>query len=89
MTGFLASVDNLEDAITVSECGADIIDLKDPGSGALGGLSITEIHNVVDHLWEKSIVSATVGDLDADASLILEKIGSVADTWCWRHRSTG
>lgn len=80
MTGFLASVDNLEDAITVSECGADIIDLKDPGSGALGGLSITDIHDVVDHLWEKSIVSATVGDLDADASLILEKIESVADT---------
>ncbi len=80
MTGFLASVDNLEDAITVSQCGADIIDLKDPSRGALGGLSIDDIHNVVDHLWEKSIVSATVGDLDADVSLILDKIGNVADT---------
>lgn len=80
MTGFLASVDNLADAITVSENGADIIDLKDPKHGALGGLSIDTIHSIVDHLWEKSIVSATVGDLDADVSLILDKIGQVADT---------
>ncbi len=80
MTGFLASVDNLEDAIAVSEHGADIIDLKDPSQGALGGLTIKAIHDIVDHLWEKSIVSATVGDLDADVSLILEQIGNVADT---------
>ena len=80
MTGFLASVDNLQDAITVCENGADIIDLKDPSRGALGGLSIDAIHTIVDHLWEKSIVSATIGDLDADVSLILEKIGQVADT---------
>jgi uncharacterized protein (UPF0264 family) len=80
MTGFLASVDNLEDAIAVSELGADIIDLKDPSQGALGGLTINAIHDIVDHLWEKSIVSATVGDLDADVSLLLEQIGKVADT---------
>lgn len=80
MTGFLASVDNLEDAITVSEYGADIIDLKDPSQGALGGLTIKSIHDIVDHLWEKSIVSATVGDLDPDVSLILDSIGKVADT---------
>lgn len=80
MTGFLASVDNLQDAITVSEYGADIIDLKDPKNGALGGLAIQDIHSIVDHLWEKSIVSATVGDLEADVSLILEKIEQVADT---------
>lgn len=80
MTGFLASVDNLEDAITVSDYGADIIDLKDPSQGALGGLTIENIHTVVDHLWEKSIVSATVGDLEADVSLILDNIGKVADT---------
>ncbi len=80
MTGFLASVDNLQDAITVSKNDADIIDLKDPQQGALGGLSIEAIHRIVDHVWEKSIVSATVGDLDADVSLILDKIGQVADT---------
>ena len=80
MTGLLASVDNLQDAITVSESGADIIDLKDPNRGALGGLDINDIHTIVDHLWETSIVSATVGDLDADVELILNKIEKVADT---------
>lgn len=80
MTGFLASVDNLEDAISVSEYGADIIDLKDPHNGALGALPISIIQNIVDHLWEKSVISATVGDLEADVSIILEKIGLVADT---------
>ena len=80
MTGFLASVDNLNDAITVSEHGADIIDLKNPSEGALGGLTLEDIHTIVDHIWEKSVVSATVGDLDADLPVILNKIKQVADT---------
>ena len=80
MTGFLASVDNLQDAITVNQHGADIIDLKDPSQGALGGLNIQDIQTIVDHVWEKAIVSATVGDLEADVSLILKKIKQVADT---------
>lgn len=80
MSGLLASVDNLTDAIAVNKSGADIIDLKDPSQGALGGLGIKEIHKIVDHFWEKSVVSATVGDLDADVELILDRIGKVADT---------
>lgn len=80
MTGFLASVDNLNDALTVSEHGADIIDLKNPSEGALGGLALEDIHTIVDHIWEKSVVSATVGDLDADLPVMLNKIKQVADT---------
>jgi dihydroneopterin aldolase len=80
MTGFLASVDNLNDALTVSEHGADIIDLKNPSEGALGGLTLEDIHTIVDHIWEKSVVSATVGDLDADLPVMLNKIKQVADT---------
>lgn len=80
MTGFLASVNNLDDAILVSQHGADIIDLKEPSQGALGGLSLGEIHKVVDHLWESCVISATVGDLDADVPLILDRIEAVADT---------
>ena len=76
MSGFLASVDNLEDAITIGRLGADIIDLKDPNQGALGGLSIETIYSIVDHLWEKSIISATVGDLD----VLYSTAGSTADT---------
>ncbi|MEM7304181.1 MAG: (5-formylfuran-3-yl)methyl phosphate synthase [Pseudomonadota bacterium] len=80
MTGFLASVDNIEDAITVCNHGADIIDLKNPSQGALGGLTLNDIHTIVDHIWEKSIVSATIGDIEADLPLILKKIQQVADT---------
>lgn len=80
MTGFLASVNNLEDAILVNQHGADIIDLKEPSQGALGGLDLHQIHAVVDHLWESCVVSATVGDLDADVPLILDRIEAVADT---------
>ena len=80
MTGFLASVNNLRDAISVNQHGADMIDLKDPARGALGGLDIAIIHSIVDHLWEKSLVSATVGDLQADIGLILAKIQQVADS---------
>jgi len=80
MSGFLASVDNLEDAIKVNQLGADIIDLKDPKQGALGGLNCKLITEVVDQLWESAVVSATVGDLDADVSLILDRIQAVADT---------
>lgn len=80
MSGFLASVDNLSDAIIVKQNGADIIDLKQPSQGALGALSTSTIQSIVDHLWESSIVSATVGDLDADISLILDRIQAVADT---------
>ena len=80
MNGFLASVNNLQDAIVVSQNGADIIDLKEPSQGALGGLSTHTIQTIVDHLWETSVVSATVGDLEADISLILDRIEAVADT---------
>ena len=80
MSRFLASVDNLDDAIIAAGHGVDVIDLKDPGQGALGGLDIDTIHSIVDHLWEKSVISATVGDLEADVALILDRIGKVADT---------
>ena len=80
MSGFLASVDNLDDAITVNQLGADIIDLKDPKQGALGGLNCKLISEVVDQLWESAVISATVGDLEADVSLILDRIQAVADT---------
>ena len=80
MSGFLASVDNLDYAITVNQLGADIIYLKDPKQGALGGLNCKLISEVVDQLWESAVISATVGDLEADVSLILDRIQAVADT---------
>jgi len=80
MTGMLASVRNLEEAKMVFEGGADIIDLKEPNDGALGSVPLHEIHHVVDDLWEKCVISATIGDLPADYTKINEKVSQTAET---------
>jgi len=76
----LASVRNLEEAKLVYSGGADIIDLKEPNDGALGAAPLTEIHRVVDDLWEKCVISATIGDLPADQAKINEKVELTAET---------
>ena len=74
MTGMLASVRNLEEAKMVYQGGADIIDIKEPNEGALGAVPLSQIHHVVDDLWEKCVVSATIGDLPADSNQINDKV---------------
>ena len=80
MTGMLASVRNLEEANLVYRGGVDIIDLKEPLQGALGAVPLNEIHYIVDELWEKCVISATVGDLPADADAIEDKVMQTAET---------
>ena len=80
MTGMLASVRNLEEANLVFNGGADIIDLKEPNFGALGAAPTKIIHQVVDELWEKCVVSATIGDMPADALAIENKILKIAES---------
>ncbi len=80
MTGMLASVRNLQEANIVYQGGADIIDLKEPMHGALGAVPLNVLHYVVDELWEKCVISATVGDLPADAVAIEEKVMQTAET---------
>jgi len=80
MTGMLASVRNLDEAKLVYQGGADIIDLKEPNDGALGAAPLHEIHHVVDDLWEKCVISATIGDLPADYARINEKVSLTAET---------
>lgn len=80
MTGMLASVRNLDEANLVFHGGADIIDLKEPDLGALGAAPISTIHQVVDELWEKCVVSATIGDMPADALAIENKVMKIAES---------
>ncbi len=80
MTGMLASVRNLEEAKAVFLGGADIIDLKEPGKGALGAVPLQTQHLVVDELWEKCVISATIGDLPADQILIEKHVLQTAET---------
>ena len=80
MTGMLASVRDLEEAQLAYHGGTDIIDLKEPRHGALGAVPCKQIHHIVDELWEKCTISATIGDLPADSAAIKNTVLQVAET---------
>lgn len=62
MTKFLASAATPEEAIIALNAGADIIDLKDPASGALGAVSDDIVRQTVARVAGARPVSATIGD---------------------------
>jgi uncharacterized protein (UPF0264 family) len=62
----LVSVRSVAEALLAAEGGADFIDLKEPGQGALGGLPVATIGAIVAALSARDIglpVSATIGDV--------------------------
>jgi len=63
MTRFLASVRDAAEAEAALASGADIIDLKDPATGALGALTPDAIASCVSAIAGRAELSATVGDL--------------------------
>jgi len=62
MTLMLASVINRDEANAVVASGVDIVDLKDPGKGALGPLDLTEVASIVSAVGKRKPVSAAAGD---------------------------
>jgi len=70
MSGLLASVCNLQESRLVRWAGADIIDLKDPGSGVLGALEDPLVETIVKDVNRHAIISATIGDLPFEARAI-------------------
>lgn len=69
MIRMLVSVRNVAEALTVAEAGADYIDLKEPRAGALGGLPVATLREIVAALRARGHsmpVSATIGDLGMD-----------------------
>jgi len=83
MIRLLASVRNEAEALAAAAAGADFIDLKEPGAGALGGLAparIREIVAVLRHVRPEWPISATIGDHAADElSRIDERVAAVGD----------
>jgi uncharacterized protein (UPF0264 family) len=62
----LVSVRSVDEALLAAAGGADFIDLKEPGRGALGDLPLPTIRSIVDALRSRSgrlKISATIGDL--------------------------
>lgn len=70
MTLFLASVRDAAEAEMAVGAGADIVDLKDPVRGALGALDLDTIDACVRAVGGRVPVSATIGDLPLDESIV-------------------
>lgn len=71
MTGMLASVNSLEEALQVLDMDADIIDLKAPESGALGALGTDSVKQISRTIDGQRPLSATIGDLPMDPESVL------------------
>lgn len=75
----LASVaDALESEMAIA-AGVDVIDLKDPTNGALGALPSQQIAAIVSQVAGRRPVSATLGDLPADAAVLHRAMRRCAD----------
>jgi len=85
MPQLLISVTSVKEAQIALQCGADIIDLKDPAQGALGALPLQVITEVVTFIHakdqsERRVISATVGDLPMHPQLLREQVLALSQT---------
>jgi len=80
MTGMLASVSSLDEAKIALQENVDIVDLKDPSQGALGAVTTEVAQEVVKFVSGQCLVSATIGDLPMQATLIGKAIATMAST---------
>lgn len=78
----LVSVRNVDEALLAASGGADFIDLKEPGQGALGGLPLAMIGAIVTALRAGHpglAISATIGDVPMrDLAEIQSRVLAVA-----------
>ena len=80
MTGMLASVNSLAEALLVLNAEVDIIDLKQPEQGALGALEVSDVKNIVAEIAGRCPVSATIGDLPMQPELVFNAVKAMSET---------
>lgn len=80
MTGMLASITSVEEALIVLEAQVDIIDLKQPSTGALGALPLPLINEIVGSCQGRCPISATIGDLPLQADTVLNAVMALSET---------
>lgn len=80
MTGMLASVNSVAEALLVLSVTVDIIDLKQPASGALGALDIELVKQIVNGIDGRCTVSATIGDLPMRPDLVFNAAKTMSET---------
>lgn len=83
MTALLASVRSTQEALDAARAGAELIDLKEPLAGALGGVAVEEITRIVRALrsqYPLKPISATIGDIEPGAfDEIARRVIAVSD----------
>ncbi len=80
MTGMLASVNCLAEALLVLSADVDIIDLKQPALGALGALDTAAVKQIVVGIDGRCPVSATIGDLPMQPDTVSNAVKAMAGT---------
>lgn len=80
LTGMLASVSNLEEALKALNAGVDIIDLKEPARGSLGALDTKSVRAIVKRIGGRRPVSATIGDIPVDPEPVRRAVSAMAET---------
>ncbi|MFU8788198.1 MAG: (5-formylfuran-3-yl)methyl phosphate synthase [Methylobacter sp.] len=80
MTGMLASVNSVAEALQALSANVDIIDLKQPALGALGALETDLVKTIVDEIDGRRPVSATVGDLPMQPEIVYQAVKAMAAT---------
>lgn len=80
MTGMLASVNSVEEALQALSANVDIIDLKQPALGALGALETVLVKTIVNEINGRCPVSATIGDLPMQPELVCQAVQAMAET---------
>ena len=80
MSGMLASVNGLDEALLIQNYPVDIIDLKQPARGALGALAVADVQTIVAKLGRDKVISATIGDLPMQPELVFSAANAMALT---------
>lgn len=70
MSKWLASVQSKQEAVALLPCLPDILDMKQPATGALGALPVEQVAEIVEFVNGRCLTSATVGDLPMQADII-------------------
>ncbi|MEY3759175.1 MAG: hypothetical protein RIR39_666 [Pseudomonadota bacterium] len=80
MSGLLASVNSVTEALLVLDADVDIIDLKQPALGALGALDVTTVKKIVIAIAGRCPISATIGDLPMQPEPVFNAVKAMAET---------
>ena len=79
MTLFLASVTDADEAELALAHAADIIDLKDPSKGSLGGLDLDQVQEISARIGRRRPLSVVVSDDAMRPEAIARKASAVAE----------